>query len=77
MSLNLQAKYTIRFLFRLDLILHVCKILFQRGRFGILNFARLSQRQRIVTFPMALTADHGRFPDVQKKPWPKQSHMDA
>lgn len=26
---------------------------------------------------MAWTADHGRFPDVQKKPWSKQSHMDA
>ena len=38
-SRNLQANYVIRFLFRLDLVLHACKILIRCDRFGILNFA--------------------------------------
>jgi len=37
-SRNLQAKYGINFLFRLDLILHACKILIRCDNFGILNF---------------------------------------
>ena len=38
-SRNLQANYIIYFLFRLDLILNACKILFRCDRFEILNFA--------------------------------------
>ena len=37
-SRNLQANYTISFLFRLDLILHACKIPLRCDSFGILNF---------------------------------------
>ena len=37
-SRNLQATYTINFLFRLDLILHACKIFIGHDNFGILNF---------------------------------------
>ena len=37
-SRNLQANYAISFLFRLDLILHACKILIRGDSFGILNF---------------------------------------
>ena len=36
---NLQANYTIRFLFHLNLILHACKIIFRCDRFEILIFA--------------------------------------
>ena len=38
-SRNLQANYVIRFLFRLDLLLHACKIFIRCDKFGILNFA--------------------------------------
>ena len=38
-SRNLQANYAICFLFRLDLILHACKIPLRCDSFGILNFA--------------------------------------
>ena len=37
-SRNLQVNYVISFLFRLDLILHVCKIIFRCDSFEILNF---------------------------------------
>ena len=36
---NLHTNYAIYFLFRLDLIIHVYKILFRCDRFEILNFA--------------------------------------
>ena len=38
-SHNLQVNYAISFLFRLNLILHACKILIRCDSFGILNFA--------------------------------------
>ena len=41
---NLQANCTIHFLFRLDLLLHTCKILIRCDSFGILNFA---SKQRV------------------------------
>ena len=37
-SCNLQANYANSFLFRLNLILHACKILIRCDNFGILNF---------------------------------------
>ena len=49
-SRNLQANYAISFLFHLDLILHVYKILFRRDSFGILNFVPKQGRSRIMTY---------------------------
>ena len=38
LSRNLQANYAIHFLFRLDLLLHTCKIIIRCDNFEILNF---------------------------------------
>ena len=57
-SRNLQANYAISYLFRLDLILHACKIPVGCDRFGILNF--VTKQGHILCEPMKNTMQNSK-----------------
>ena len=71
-SLPLQANYAINCLFRLDLILHVCKIPVRCDRFGISNFAT---KQGLILLQMGLSISRHAFSYVVYRQQRKQTEQ--